>query len=382
MIRIMKYALIAVLMVNVAGCSLIEFEDSTDQDSDNNSSEQSTSTDQETESENDGDEWFDDGEEEEEEVIINVEAIELIRGEAVSVFNTTTIVEADLESAVTSKSNGIVLSINVEVGDTVKEGDVLAVLESDTQKLRLQSASANYQKSLHNYNRAKSLLSKGLVNQESVDNLKFETLSLKTSLDQAQMDVEFTKITAPISGVITKRSIKKGNLIQPNTAVYQIVNFDSLQAVINVPENKWGLFEVGLSVVFNFTSMDKTFYGSILRIDPVVDSTTGTFRAVIAFDESDAKLRPGLFGKAQIILDKHENALLIGKDAVIREDNNAFAFVINEDSTVSKTSLTLGYQLQDHIEVLDGLTDDQMVVTTGKNNLSSGSKVTVIEYDD
>lgn len=369
-------------MVNVAGCSLIEFEDSTDQDSDNNSSEQSTSTDQETESENDGDEWFDDGEEEEEEVIINVEAIELIRGEAVSVFNTTTIVEADLESAVTSKSNGIVLSINVEVGDTVKEGDVLAVLESDTQKLRLQSASANYQKSLHNYNRAKSLLSKGLVNQESVDNLKFETLSLKTSLDQAQMDVEFTKITAPISGVITKRSIKKGNLIQPNTAVYQIVNFDSLQAVINVPENKWGLFEVGLSVVFNFTSMDKTFYGSILRIDPVVDSTTGTFRAVIAFDESDAKLRPGLFGKAQIILDKHENALLIGKDAVIREDNNAFAFVINEDSTVSKTSLTLGYQLQDHIEVLDGLTDDQMVVTTGKNNLSSGSKVTVIEYDD
>ncbi len=381
MIRITMYAFIAVLMINVSGCSFIDGPDTTDQDSDNKASEQSPSAEQDTEKEDEGEDKEDEGSKEEE-IVINVEAIQLIKGDAVSVFNTTTIIEADLESAVTSKASGIVLSINVEVGDAVKEGDVLAVLESDAQKLRLQSANANYQKSSHNYERAKTLLEKGLVNQESVDNLKFETQSLKTSLDQAKMDVDFTKITAPISGVITKRSIKKGNLIQPNTAVYEIVNFDSLQAVINVPESKWGAFETGLSVVFNFSSMGKNFYGSILRIDPIVDSTTGTFKVVIALDESDATLRPGLFGKAQIILDKRENALLIDKDAVIREDRNTFAFVVNEDSTVTKTPITLGYQLQDHIEVLEGLTDNQSVVTTGKNNLSSGSKIKVIEYDD
>ena len=318
----------------------------------------------------------------EKDVVINVEALSLTRGQAVSVFNTTTILEADRESAVTAKAGGNVLSINVEVGDEVNEGDVLAVLESDPQKLRLQSANANYQKSLHNYNRAKTLLAKGLANQESVDNLKFETESLKTNLKQAQMDVDFTRISAPISGVITKRNIKKGNLIQVNSSAYEIVDFDSLQAVINVPENKWGLFENNLSVVFDFASLDHSVDGKILRIDPIVDSATGTFRVVIALGDASAKLRPGLFGKAQIILDKHENALLIDKDAVIREDNNAYAFVVNDDSTVDKTLITLGYQMENHVEVLTGLKDDQIVVTTGKNNLSSDSKVAVIEYDD
>lgn len=317
-----------------------------------------------------------------EEVIINVEAANVYKGQAISVFKTTTILEADLESAVTSKASGIVLKINVEVGDTVEAGDVLAVLESDVQQLRYQSAEANYQKSLSNYTRAKVLLKKGLANQESVDNLKFETKSLKTNLDQAKLDLDFTQIKAPISGVITKRSIKKGNLIQLNTAVYEIVDFDSLQSVINVPENKWSLFENGLEVVFNFASLKEPVTGRILRMDPVVDSSTGTFKVVISLDENNAKLRPGLFGKTQIILDKHKDTLLITKNALIREDDKAYVYVVNDDKSVSKTTLKLGYEMDDSIEVLSGLEENQQIVTTGKNNVSAESKVEVIEYND
>jgi membrane fusion protein (multidrug efflux system) len=320
-----------------------------------------------------------------EEVIINVEAEKVVSGDALSVFKTTTLLEADLESDVTSKASGIVLQINVEVGDKVQAGDVLAVLESDVQKLRLQSATANYQKSLHNYDRAKTLLKKGLANQESVDNLKFETRSLKTNLDQAQLDVEFTQIKAPISGVITQRNIKKGNLIQVNTAVYHIVDFNSLQAIINVPENKWGLFKQGLTALFDFASFDRTVMGKILRIDPIVDSSTGTFRVVLALDKTDSNLmglRPGLFGKTQIVLDKHTNVPMLSKNALIREDDRSYVFVINDDNSVSKTTVTLGYEMDDSIEVLSGLSVDQQVVTTGKNNVSEGSKVEVIDYND
>ncbi|MBL4661725.1 MAG: efflux RND transporter periplasmic adaptor subunit [Alcanivoracaceae bacterium] len=322
------------------------------------------------------------GKDSDEPVIINVEAENVQRGNAISVFKTTTILEADLESAVTSKASGIVLKINVEVGDKVVEGDVLAILESDLQQLGLQSASANYQKSLHNYDRAKVLLKKGLANKESVDNLKFETRSLKTNLDQAKMDLDFTRIKAPISGVITKRSIKKGNLIQLNTAVYEIVDFDSLQAVINVPENKWGLFENNLEVVFDFASFDKPVTGRILRMDPVVDSSTGTFRVVIAIDDHQAKLRPGLFGKTQIVLDKRQDVLLVTKNAVIREDDKSFVYVINADRSVIKTTIQLGYEMDESIEILAGLEESQQVITTGKNNVSEESIVEVIEYND
>jgi len=322
------------------------------------------------------------GKDSDEPVIINVEAKNIHRGSAISVFKTTTILEADLESAVTSKASGIVLKINVEVGDKVVEGDVLAILESDLQQLGVQSASANYQKSLHNYNRAKVLLKKGLANKESVDNLKFETRSLKTNLDQAKMDLDFTQIKASISGVITKRSIKKGNLIQLNTAVYEIVDFGSLQAVINVPENKWGVFENNLQVLFHFASFDEPVTGRILRMDPVVDSSTGTFKVVISIDDHQARLRPGLFGKTQIVLDKRQDVLLVTKNAVIREDDESFVYVINADKSVTKTTIQLGYEMDESIEVLAGLEESQQVITTGKNNVSEESIVEVIEYND
>ncbi|VAW33133.1 hypothetical protein MNBD_GAMMA01-239 [hydrothermal vent metagenome] len=362
---------ILVFIVATTSCSL-QPDDSKSGKKDN----KSTQVDDKTNKKNTDDE--------KEKVVINVEAVNIYRGNAVSVFNTTTILEADLESAVTSKASGIVLQINVEVGDKVTAGDVLAVLESDLPQLRLQSAQANYQKSLHNYERAKTLIKKGLANKESVDNLKFETLSLKTGLDQAKLDLQYTQIKAPISGVITKRSIKKGNLIQLNTEVYAIVDFNSLQAVINVPENKWGLFKNNLEVKFNFASLNQSVLGHILRIDPIVDSATGTFKVVIAIDDGEmqTKLRPGLFGKTQIILDKNQDTLLVNKNALIREDNNAFVYVVNADNSVTKTKIKLGYEMDDSIEILDGVTENQQVVTTGKNNVSEDSTVEVITYND
>ena len=321
----------------------------------------------------------------EEEVIINVESVTIRQGNATSVFRTTTILEADLESAVTSKASGIVLQINVEVGDKVEEGDVLAILESDVQRLQFESANANYQKSLNNYERAKTLLKKGLANKESVENLKFETRSLKTNLSQAKLDLDFTKITAPISGVITKRNIKKGNLIQLNTQVYEIVNFDSLQAIINVPEDKWNLFKNGLEANFSFTSLTDIIKGKIIRIDPIVNSATGTFKVVVDIDDSqqvDYNLRPGLFGRTEIVLDKHENTLLVSKDAVIREDEIAYLYEVNDDNSITKKNIKIGYEMDNDLEILSGISVDKRVVTTGKNNVSEESTVEVIEYND
>lgn len=319
-------------------------------------------------------------------VIINVEAAKVIQGDAISVFRTTTILEADLESAVTSKASGIVLKINFEVGDEIEEGDVLAVLESDTQRLRLESANANYQKSLHNYERAKVLLAKGLANKESVDNLKFETQSLKTNLDQAKLDLDFTKIKAPISGIVSKRNIKKGNLIQLNTEVYEIVDFNSLQAVINVPENKWNRFKNNLKATIEFDSQAQKINGHIQRMDPIVDSTTGTFKVVVVLDDmldqSNNRLRPGLFGKIQIIMDSHVNTLLLSKNGVIREDQKSYVYHVQEDNKILKKEVELGYEMDDTVEILTGLEFGDRVVTTGKNNLSEDSLVEVINSND
>jgi len=376
----MKRLIIVIMVMSIVACGSAPVDDKKDKSKDKNSSQ----VDANEKGKKDKAKKSKDGKEEEQ-VIINIEAANIRIGNATSVFRTTTILEADLESAVTSKASGIVLQINVEVGDKVEAGDVLAILESDVQQLKYESANANYQKILNNYERAKSLLKKGLANKESVDNLKFETQSLKTNLGQAKLDLEFTKIKAPISGIITKRNIKKGNLIQINTQVYDIVDFDSLQAVINVPEDKWNLFKTGLEAYFNFTSFVDVVKGQVIRVDPIVDSSTGTFKVVINIDGSQEiakNLRPGLFGKTEIVLDKHEDTLLVSKNAVIREDETAYVYEINSDNTITKRNISIGYEMDDDLEILSGIEVDKRVVTTGKNNVSEESIVAVIEYND
>ena len=324
-----------------------------------------------------------DEQEEKEKVVINVEAGTAYAGQSQATFRSTAVLEADRAATVTTKTSGIILSLEVEEGDLVKQGDVMLVLESDEQQLSVQSAQANYNKSLSNYERAKQLVDKGLTNQEQLDNLKFETEALKASLDQAKMNLSFTKVRAPFDGLVVKRHVKIGNLIQNATAVFDVVDFNSLQAKIDVPEHHWGIMNDGLEVVFQFDALrNQIITGLIERVSPVVDSASGTFEVTVAVDNTDMKLRPGLFAKANIIFDQRNDVVLVDNDAIVREDDVAYVYVIKEASEVEKTEVTLGYEMPEAIEVSAGLVAGQKVVTTGKNNLTPDSLVNVVNYDE
>ena len=82
------------------------------------------------------------------------------------------------------------------------------------------------------------------------------------------------------------------------------------------------------------------------------------------------------------ILDRNENTRLISKNAVVREDESAYTYVVQEDNTAKKHSLTLGYEMDDLLEVLEGVEEGDLVITTGKNNVSENSIVEVVSYDD
>jgi len=320
---------------------------------------------------------------EKEKVVINVEAATSYLGKSIATFKSTAILEADRAATVTTKTSGIILDILVEEGDIVKQGDVLLVLESDEQVLSLNRAKANYDKSLNNYNRAQQLISKGLTNKEQIDNLKFETQSLKSSLDQAKMDLTFTQVKAPFNGVVVRRLVKIGNLIQNATAVFEVVDFNSLQAKIDVPEHQWHIMKKGLDVTFNFDALaGQEVMGKIIRISPVIDSNSGTFVVTVSIDNSDLLLRPGLFAKAKVIFDQRDDVILVDKDAIIREDELSFVYVIEGESTVEKVQVELGYEMPDSYEIVTGLAEGQQVVTTGKNNLTPDVLVNVVNYNE
>lgn len=318
----------------------------------------------------------------EEKVVVNVESAQTYIGNSIATFKSTAVLEADRAATVTTKTNGIILDILVEEGDFVKKDDVMLVLESDEQQLSLKSSQANYEKSLNNYERANQLIAKGLTNKEQLDNLKFETQSLKSALDQAKMNLTFTKVKAPFDGVVVKRMVKIGNLIQNATAVFEVVDFDSLQAKIDVPEHQWNIMRPGLPVQFKFDAINnQEILGEVIRVSPIIDSSSGTFQVTVSVDNSERLLRPGLFAKANIIFDEKQDVLLVDKDAIIREDEMSFVYVIKEHDKVEKTPVELGYEMPDAFEITSGLIPNQQVVTTGKNNLTPDTSINVVNYD-
>ncbi|WP_162846766.1 efflux RND transporter periplasmic adaptor subunit [Marinicella litoralis] len=319
---------------------------------------------------------------EENKVIINVEAATSYIGNSIATFKSTAILEADRAATVTTKTSGIILDIIAEEGDVVNQGDVLLVLESDEQVLSLNSAKANYEKSLNNYERAQQLISKGLINKEQLDNLKYETQSLKSALDQARMNLTFTQVKAPFDGIVVKRHVKIGNLIQNATAVYEVVDFESLQAKISVPEHQWSIMKTGLDVQFSFDALSgKTIVGKIVRVSPVVNAGSGTFQVTVSVDNSDLSLRPGLFAKADIVFDQRDDVVMVDKNAIIREDDLSYVYVIEGESAVKKVEVKLGYEMPDSFEITSGIQAGQQVVTTGKNNLTPDVEINVVNYD-
>ncbi|WP_395374943.1 efflux RND transporter periplasmic adaptor subunit [Marinicella sp. W31] len=320
-------------------------------------------------------------EKKEEKIKINVETTQVGMGEAIAVYRSTAILEADRQATITTKSSGIILQLLAEEGDVVKEGDVVLVLESDEQRLRVQSARANYEKSQNQLERAELLLKKGISNTEAVDNLRFETKALKASLDQAVMDLSFTKVKAPFGGIISKRLVKIGNLVSQNTPVFEIMDPMSLQAKIDVPEHHWVRIRKDLPVRFLFDAIpDQILEGTVERRSPAIDAATGTFKVTVVIDNEDQMLRPGLFAKADIIYDQKQDVLLLDKEAVITEDSQSYVYLAIEDDKVEKRIVQLGYEMTDAFEITDGLDQGLTVVTTGKNNLTPDALIEIVDY--
>src|SRR6185437_14144039 len=147
----------------------------------------------------------------------------------------------------------------------------------------------------------------------------------------ARLQLEFTRIVAPVGGVIAERSVKLGNLIQPNQNLFRIVGMDPLQTVLNVPERQLGILKAGQSVALEADALPgKKFEGHILRIAPVVDASSGTFRVTCEFHDKTGLLRPGMFGRVDIIYDQRADALTIPRSALVEEDGETAVFVVEK----------------------------------------------------
>ncbi|PWN06967.1 efflux RND transporter periplasmic adaptor subunit [Rhodohalobacter mucosus] len=311
--------------------------------------------------------------------IIPVEVSSVSRGDISAYYSNTATLDAEQEATVVSKVRGIIETLHVEEGDRVQAGQVIAKIEDDQYQIEVNRAKATLDRLESEYQRNKSLFERELIAAEVYQNAKFEYESQKATYDLAVLNLEHTSVRSPISGVISMRYVKSGNMVTIDQQLYRVSDFSPLQAILHVPEHEMSKIKKDQRVELRADAIPgETFVGHVERTSPVVDSETGTFKVTIYVDETQGQLRPGMFARVKIVYDTRQNTRMIPKSAVISEDLSNSVFVIR-DSLAFKKSIQTGYTNGSNVEVIGGLDDGEMVVTIGQTSLQDSSRVSVID---
>lgn len=309
---------------------------------------------------------------------IPVEIAKASNGDISAYYSSTATLEAQDEATVVSKVRGIVKSINVEEGDFVEEGDVLAQLEDEQLELEASRAKSTMDRLLNELNRKEELFNKNLISAQEFENAKYEYEAQKSEYGLAQLKIKNSQIRAPISGVVSDRLIKTGNMINTDQHVFEITDFDPILAILRVPEHEMGKIQKGQQALLHVDAIpNKSFEGEVLRMSPTVNSESGTFEVTVSVQDTSHQLKPGMFGRVRIVYDTHENALMVPKNAILSEDGENSVYVI-QNSIAYKKDIDTGYENGDNIEVLEGLAPSDTVVTVGQSSLQDSSLVEII----
>jgi len=318
-------------------------------------------------------------EEVEEIAAIPVEMATVTSDDVSAFYSGTTTIEADEQAVVVSQITGVVLEINAEEGDFVEAGKILARVETNRYELEVERGNAALKRLETDFQRKKELFEKKLVSADDFERVSAEYDAQKAAVGLARLDLKYTNIKAPISGYVSERMIRAGNLVELHQPVYRITSYDPLLAVLHVPERELSVLHKGQTVSVKLDALpDITFSGEVIRISPVIDPETGTFRVTAEVSDPNNQLKPGLFGRVDILYDQRQNVPVIPRTAVVTEDEVSHVFVIGEDSNVTRRPVRLGYERNGLVEVIEGVSPGEQVVTAGKGSLSDGSRVEVV----
>ena len=308
---------------------------------------------------------------------VPVEAVAASRRAVAASYTGTAALEPRGESQVVAKTSGVALVVLVEEGQQVRAGQPLVRLDPVRARLAVAQSEAQMRKLENNYQRAHKLVGQQMVSAADVDQIKYDLDNARAQYRLATLELSYTTVIAPISGVIASRSIKTGNFVQINTPIFRIVDTSRLEATLNVPERELATLRPGQPVTLIADALPgKTFPGTVDRISPVVDAGSGTFRVVSGFGEDAEGLQPGMFGRIRIDYDQRADALVVPRIALL-DDGEPAVFRVREGKA-ARVPVKLGYAEGPWVEIREGLAAGDQVVTAGKVALRDGTAVQVI----
>lgn len=291
---------------------------------------------------------------------------------------------------------GEISKIYVKEGDQVKKGDLIAEIEPTDYKLAVDNATARYTVVDSQYKRSKPLVDKGLLAKSQFDEIAANRQIAYAELQLAKLRLSFTHLKAPVDGIISRVSADQFENIQVGQQVVNIHSVDNVEVLIQLPDRLY-INQPSQNVLSKINAVVKVPSGNeysaqIKEFTTEPDPATGTFTVTLSLPMPEEEYI--LDGMAVEVTSKGEDIGLelnagvqvpiesvFNADGDALERDNKFVWVLNSDNTVSKKKVVVGKASKDTVQVLDGLTNDQVVVIAGVSRLREGMQVDVIEQE-
>jgi membrane fusion protein (multidrug efflux system) len=291
-----------------------------------------------------------------------------------------------------------VVEVLVEEGDLVKKGQILAHLRDRVAALavrdaevRVREADNEYQRAIRDNDRNKQLAVRpdgtSLLSERDLENSQQAMLAAGTAhesalvaLDQAKLDLDRCTLLAPIDGTITARDISLGDQTVVGQRAFQVTDLARPRVIFYRPQGEIGKLKVGQRLVAKSEALPEAgIEGQIERIAPVVDAESGTVKVTaILHPSGETALPTGLLVRLRLVLDSHEDAILVPKRGVIYDEDRMLVFAIRDGKAV-QIELQPGFENPTHIEHLGTeINEDDVIVTIGQDRLDDGEAVEVL----
>ena len=304
---------------------------------------------------------------------IKVQVEQVSQQEIDQIYDFTSTVEPMYKNYISSAGGTRIEKIFVEVGDRVSKGQTLVRMES-TNVVTAQTQLDNLGVELA---RVKALYQSGGASKQQVD-------QLQTQYDVAKKNIANLKenitLVSPISGVVTLRNFDNGD-VSGSSPILQVMQISPVKLKFSINESFYSKVKLGMSVKAKVEVFgEEEFAGKITLISPTIDAASRTFYVEAQFTNANQKLRPGMFGRAELNLGR-ANTILISDKAVVKQNgtNDKYAYVVKDDNTVEYRQITLGRRFNDKYAVLDGLNAGEKVVVSDYTKLKQGTKITVVK---
>lgn len=314
------------------------------------------------------------------------EVIESVRGEST--------LRPLAQVRVLAENLGRVESLDSEVGDLVVKGQRLARLANDDLALQIAQANDNLAVQQKEYDAARPLYEEGFLARQNFEQLELTVAQAQNALARLRTQSKDQQIRAPMTGVVLTREIELGQQVSAGTQLFQIADLSELRIRIPIPERSLRFVRVAQPAIVELSALDSSEVAAVVdRILPAVDPASGTVEVELrllstALDDG-TPLLPGMYARVRIETQRRPNVLVVPRQAVVDEGGERSLFIVEaaDDAPsdggsaqlrVSQRPITIGWEGDGLVEIIDGLADDERFVRIGQNRLRQGNLVRIV----